>query len=124
VTHRNVSPQGDERDEGHADEAPAFAYGTDMLRAVRVLERMVNQNSYDEFADDFKYWEDPSDQVCPTPLLASRSQPRWGVSAAAASGAVTQPQVSASQRSCACKCWGRGGQIDDAASYCCALGSP
>ena len=27
----------------------------------QVLERMVNQNTYDEIAQDFKYWEDASD---------------------------------------------------------------
>ncbi|PAA59979.1 hypothetical protein BOX15_Mlig007387g1 [Macrostomum lignano] len=30
--------------------------------AVKMLERMVNQNSFDEIAQDFKYWEDPSDE--------------------------------------------------------------
>ena len=33
-----------------------------MTKAVRVMERMVNQNSYDDIAQDFKYWEDQSDQ--------------------------------------------------------------
>lgn len=32
-----------------------------MARATKVLERMVNQNTYDEIAQDFKYWEDASD---------------------------------------------------------------
>ena len=29
----------------------------------QVMERMVNQNSFSDIADDFKYWEDASDQV-------------------------------------------------------------
>ena len=36
--------------------------GAPMRRAVRVMERMVNQNFYDDIAQDFKYWEDQSDQ--------------------------------------------------------------
>eukprot|EP00002_Diphylleia_rotans_P016850 TRINITY_DN3272_c0_g1_i1.p1 TRINITY_DN3272_c0_g1~~TRINITY_DN3272_c0_g1_i1.p1 ORF type:complete len:703 (-),score=170.86 TRINITY_DN3272_c0_g1_i1:294-2402(-) len=30
-------------------------------RAVKVMERMVNQNTYSEITQDFKYWDDPSD---------------------------------------------------------------
>lgn len=30
--------------------------------AATVLERMVNQNTYDDIAMDFKYWDDASDQ--------------------------------------------------------------
>ena len=33
-----------------------------MTKAAKVMERMVNQNSYDDIAQDFKYWEDQSDQ--------------------------------------------------------------
>ena len=28
---------------------------------AKVVERMLNQNTYDELADDFKYFEDPTD---------------------------------------------------------------
>ncbi|KAG8226994.1 hypothetical protein J437_LFUL000299, partial [Ladona fulva] len=35
---------------------------TRMLRAAKTLERMMNQNTYEEIAHDFKYWEDPSDE--------------------------------------------------------------
>ncbi|CAH1797516.1 unnamed protein product [Owenia fusiformis] len=30
-------------------------------RASKIIERMVNQNSYDDVSQDFKYWEDVSD---------------------------------------------------------------
>ncbi|XP_006814057.1 dynein intermediate chain 2, ciliary-like [Saccoglossus kowalevskii] len=30
-------------------------------RAAKIMERMVNQNTYDDIAQDFKYWEDVSD---------------------------------------------------------------
>ncbi|XP_071455026.1 dynein intermediate chain 2, ciliary [Hetaerina americana] len=33
-----------------------------MLRAAKTLERMLNQNTYEEISQDFKYWEDPSDE--------------------------------------------------------------
>ncbi|XP_064618477.1 dynein intermediate chain 2, ciliary-like isoform X3 [Lineus longissimus] len=31
-------------------------------RAAKIIERMVNQNTYDDVAQDFKYWEDVSDE--------------------------------------------------------------
>lgn len=30
--------------------------------AAKVVERMVNQNTFDDIAMDFKYWDDASDQ--------------------------------------------------------------
>ncbi|XP_075214914.1 dynein intermediate chain 2, ciliary [Lycorma delicatula] len=33
-----------------------------MLQAAKILERMINQNTYDEIAQDYRYWEDPSDE--------------------------------------------------------------
>ncbi len=41
---------------------PELMAGAPMTKAVRVMERMVNQNSYDDIARDFKYWEDRSDE--------------------------------------------------------------
>ncbi len=32
-----------------------------MAKAVRIIDRMANQNMYEEIAMDFKYWEDVSD---------------------------------------------------------------
>ena len=29
---------------------------------LSILERMVNQNTYDEISQDFKYWEDAADE--------------------------------------------------------------
>ncbi|XP_052101564.1 dynein intermediate chain 2, ciliary-like isoform X3 [Mytilus californianus] len=31
-------------------------------KASKIVERMVNQNTFDDIAQDFKYWEDPSDE--------------------------------------------------------------
>merc|ERR1719361_692247 len=33
-----------------------------MIRAARIVERMINQNIYNDIAQDFKYWEDASDE--------------------------------------------------------------
>lgn len=33
-----------------------------MIKEIKIVERIVNQNSQDELYHDFKYWEDPSDQ--------------------------------------------------------------
>ena len=39
-----------------------------MLRAAKILERMVNQNTYDEIAQDFRFYEDASDEFRKIPL--------------------------------------------------------
>jgi dynein intermediate chain 1 len=36
-----------------------------MIRAVKIVDRMVNQNMFEEIAMDFKYWEDVSDSYRP-----------------------------------------------------------
>ncbi|KAJ8686658.1 hypothetical protein QAD02_022452 [Eretmocerus hayati] len=33
-----------------------------MLQSIKTLERMVNQNIYDDILQDFRYWDDPSDE--------------------------------------------------------------
>eukprot|EP00918_Siedleckia_nematoides_P049891 GHVU01109260.1.p1 GENE.GHVU01109260.1~~GHVU01109260.1.p1 ORF type:complete len:711 (+),score=130.97 GHVU01109260.1:17-2149(+) len=33
-----------------------------IARAAKIVERMVNQNTFDDVAQDFKYWEDVSDE--------------------------------------------------------------
>ena len=33
-----------------------------MLHSLRLMERMVNQNTYNDISDDYKYWEDAADQ--------------------------------------------------------------
>ena len=39
-----------------------------MLRAAKILERMVNQNTYDEIAQDFRFYEDASDEFRQIPF--------------------------------------------------------
>lgn len=38
-------------------------HGDEMKKAVKVIERMVNQNTFDEISMDFKYWNDTSDSI-------------------------------------------------------------
>ncbi len=33
-----------------------------LTKAAKILERMVNQNTFDEIAQDFKYYEDNADE--------------------------------------------------------------
>ncbi|XP_018339741.1 PREDICTED: dynein intermediate chain 2, ciliary isoform X1 [Trachymyrmex septentrionalis] len=33
-----------------------------MLQAAKTLERMVNQNIFDDISQDYRYWDDPSDE--------------------------------------------------------------
>ena len=35
---------------------------TRMLKSAKILERMVNLNTYDEIAQDFRFWDDQSDE--------------------------------------------------------------
>ncbi|XP_044009131.1 dynein intermediate chain 2, ciliary isoform X2 [Aphidius gifuensis] len=43
-------------------QADAIAVTQRMLQAAKTLERMVNQNIFDEIAQDYRYWNDPSDE--------------------------------------------------------------
>ncbi|XP_011505542.1 PREDICTED: dynein intermediate chain 2, ciliary [Ceratosolen solmsi marchali] len=36
-----------------------------MLQAAKTLERMVNQNVFDDILQDYRYWDDPSDEFKP-----------------------------------------------------------
>ena len=36
--------------------------GERMLKSAKILERMVNLNTFDEIAQDFRFWEDASDE--------------------------------------------------------------
>jgi len=62
---KNAGPATD----AGAEEAPVASKNKDdmvhsakMGAALKILERMVNQNAEDEIFQDFKYWEDASDQ--------------------------------------------------------------
>jgi dynein intermediate chain 1, axonemal len=38
-----------------------IVHSSTMQKSLKIIERMVNQNTYDEISQDFKYWEDASD---------------------------------------------------------------
>eukprot|EP00899_Mesostigma_viride_P011545 jgi/Mesvir1/20391/Mv12295-RA.1 len=42
-------------------EKESLIHSASMMKAAKVMERMVNQNSFDDIAQDYKYWEDASD---------------------------------------------------------------
>ncbi len=35
----------------------------DLRKAMVIMERMVNQNTFDDISQDYKYWEDASDEL-------------------------------------------------------------
>lgn len=48
-------------DSGKANKEDDMVHSQKMSSALKILERMVNQNAEDEIFQDFKYWEDASD---------------------------------------------------------------
>ncbi|KAL0488972.1 dynein intermediate chain [Acrasis kona] len=55
-----------------------IVHGEAMARSAQLMERMVNQNSHDEILQDFKFWDDPSDDF-KDPLSGS-VLPLWSFS--------------------------------------------
>ena len=53
-----------------------------MAHALKILERMVNQNAEDEIFQDFKYWEDASDSFRDGEARSPRACARARASAA------------------------------------------
>merc|ERR1719421_2238310 len=47
---------------GGAEKSDDPVHSQKMGNYLKILERMVNQNAEDEIFQDFKYWEDASDQ--------------------------------------------------------------
>ena len=41
-----------------------------MLKSATILERMLNLNTFHEIAEDFRYYEDPSDELKVTPSIS------------------------------------------------------
>ena len=39
-----------------------YKHSEDMRNLTMILERMCNQNTFDEVTQDFKYWEDAADE--------------------------------------------------------------
>jgi dynein intermediate chain 1 len=47
--------------EGHTDEG--IHKSTELKKVLTIVERMANQNTFDDICQDFKYWEDNSDAL-------------------------------------------------------------
>ena len=47
---------------GESQQDPHEDVNKKLLKAAKILERMVNQNTYNDIALDFKYWDDASDE--------------------------------------------------------------
>ncbi|XP_064607782.1 dynein intermediate chain 2, ciliary-like isoform X2 [Liolophura sinensis] len=62
---KKVVPGRKEEEKTRKKLAISETQGDDINRistSARIVERMVNQNTYDDIAQDFKYWEDTSDE--------------------------------------------------------------
>ena len=53
---------GAKEEEKKKEEGGDIIHGEGMAAAAKVIERMVNQNTFNEITQDFKFWEDASDQ--------------------------------------------------------------
>jgi len=59
---KESAPKDDDDSGGNnAARETDIVHSAAMSGSLKVVERMVNQNTYDEIAQDFKYWEDASD---------------------------------------------------------------
>ncbi|KAI9105693.1 WD40-repeat-containing domain protein [Phlyctochytrium arcticum] len=47
--------------EAHAEDV--YYKNPDLRKALTIIERMANQNTFDDIAQDYKYWEDASDEL-------------------------------------------------------------
>ncbi|XP_059489898.1 dynein intermediate chain 2, ciliary [Neocloeon triangulifer] len=57
-----LAPQKKEQEAKKQEGVQEKSKFTSPEKAAKILERMSNQNTYDEIIQDFKYWEDPSDE--------------------------------------------------------------
>eukprot|EP00735_Rhodelphis_limneticus_P000953 TRINITY_DN11489_c0_g1::TRINITY_DN11489_c0_g1_i1::g.10810::m.10810 TRINITY_DN11489_c0_g1::TRINITY_DN11489_c0_g1_i1::g.10810 ORF type:complete len:676 (-),score=212.66,sp/Q16959/DYI2_HELCR/53.04/0.0,WD40/PF00400.27/2.9e+02,WD40/PF00400.27/0.0002,WD40/PF00400.27/18,WD40/PF00400.27/3.8e-06,WD40/PF00400.27/0.073,WD40/PF00400.27/8.6e+02,TT_ORF2/PF02957.10/0.25,TT_ORF2/PF02957.10/4.8e+02,TT_ORF2/PF02957.10/2.8e+02 TRINITY_DN11489_c0_g1_i1:228-2057(-) len=53
---------GEERKEEKSEKERDVIHSAKMAKSLKIMERMVNQNTYDDITQDFRYWEDASDQ--------------------------------------------------------------
>eukprot|EP00761_Pharyngomonas_kirbyi_P007077 gb/GECH01007086.1/.p1 GENE.gb/GECH01007086.1/~~gb/GECH01007086.1/.p1 ORF type:complete len:636 (+),score=169.87 gb/GECH01007086.1/:1-1908(+) len=53
----------EEDQENSKEKETDILHSDNMMKSVKVIERMVLQNTYSDITYDFKYWDDPSDSV-------------------------------------------------------------
>ena len=59
---QGMRKEGGQDDASNSNKDDDVIHSAAMGRSLKILERMVNQNEEDEIFQDFKYWEDQSDQ--------------------------------------------------------------
>jgi dynein intermediate chain 1 len=67
LSHNGKDEEGDDDDDGSKseDDEGLGVNSENMVKSLKIMERLLNQNSQDEMYQDFKYWEDASDQYRP-----------------------------------------------------------
>ncbi|CAF1129899.1 unnamed protein product, partial [Didymodactylos carnosus] len=65
--HKKVKKEDDRKKkfvvaEQQSDDMAKFARSKSASVSLKIMERMINQNTFDDIAQDFKYWEDAADE--------------------------------------------------------------
>jgi len=58
---KDVKPSHAEKDDHKGEKSEDVVHSAAMARSLKIIERMVMQNFYDEITMDFKYWNDEAD---------------------------------------------------------------
>ncbi|KAJ3334350.1 cytoplasmic dynein with WD40 domain [Blyttiomyces sp. JEL0837] len=59
--HKDEDKQNILPTEAHNEDV--YYKNTELKKALTIIERMANQNTFDDIAQDYKYWEDASDEL-------------------------------------------------------------
>ncbi|KAJ3195232.1 cytoplasmic dynein with WD40 domain [Irineochytrium annulatum] len=62
-SHKDEDKQNLLPSETHSDETSVYYKNQELKKAIVIIERMANQNTFDDIAQDYKYWEDASDEL-------------------------------------------------------------
>ena len=59
--HKDDEKQNTLPAETHSEDV--YHKNPDLKKALVIMDRMVNQNTFDDISQDYKYWEDLSDEM-------------------------------------------------------------
>ncbi|KAI8853975.1 WD40-repeat-containing domain protein [Chytridium lagenaria] len=62
-THKDDDKQSTLPTENHNEDSLVYYKNPELRKAIVIIERMANQNTFDDIAQDYKYWEDASDEL-------------------------------------------------------------
>ncbi|KAJ3105764.1 cytoplasmic dynein with WD40 domain [Phlyctochytrium planicorne] len=62
-THKDDDKQNILPSDNHGEETLVYYRNPELRKAIVIIERMANQNTFDDIAQDYKYWEDASDEL-------------------------------------------------------------